>query len=392
MKIIWLTLESILPANTGGRIGVFKRLEQISKTDEVFLFYPYDEISELEQVFELEKYCKKVYPYDRKKNRKHGIGKMWKFPFTVSSRDFSSMKKDILKCIKEEKIDLINVDFPHRCVNLLNLGIELPIILNEHNIEWKVYRTIAKSHKNIVKKIAYYVDSFRLRLFEKKIFNKLNISKVTFVSSKDMEFMIDKSIINNDQAELIPVGADINKISVRTHESKNIIFVGKMSYGPNVEAVTWFAKEIFPNIKIDVPDAKFYIVGKDPSNQVKLLQDENIIVTGMIDDVKDYYSIADLVVLPLKNGGGVKVKLLEAISYRIPIVSTSIGVEGTYFTNHFIPVTDDAEKFSDYCKSILKNDNLYKDQEIYKYFFQNYTWENIGKKYRKMFEGVVNER
>lgn len=392
MKILWITLESILPSNTGGRIGVFKRLEQISKNDEIYLFYPYDNESELDCVKELEKYCRKVSPYNRKKNRKHSLFNIWRYPFTVSSREIPEMKKDILKCVKEYNIDLINIDFPHMCIDICGMDINVPVVLNEHNIEWKVYRTIAKSHKSILKKAAYFIDSYRLKLYEKKLFEKINFSKVTFVSINDMNYMLNQGIIGKSKAALIPVGADIHKCADISHEGKNIVFVGKMSYGPNIEGVKWFVDEIFPNIKEKIPDAIFYIVGKEPTEEVKKLQSESIIVTGMVENVEVYYKLADLVVLPLKNGGGVKVKLLEAISYKKPIVSTSTGAEGTYYAQNLLPVTNDPNAFAEYCVEYIVDKSLYPMWEVYDYFVLNYTWEGIGKKYRKIMQEVLNEQ
>lgn len=183
MKILWITLESILPANSGGRLGVFKRIEQLSKTEDIYLFYPYDKEEELEYVNEIKKYCKEVHPYSRNKNKKNAFLNLYRYPYTVSSRNINAMRDDIKECIEKNDIDVINVDFPHMCANLINIDTQIPIILNEHNIEWKVYKTISSSQKNILKKILYYIDSFRLKKFEEKILKKIKLHMITFVSS-----------------------------------------------------------------------------------------------------------------------------------------------------------------------------------------------------------------
>ena len=171
------------------------------------------------------------------------------------------------------------------------------------------------------------------------------------------------------------------------------VFVGKMSYGPNIEAVSWFTKEVLPRLieSNKFADITFYIVGKDPTDDVWQLASEHVVVTGIVDDVSEYYNLADLVVLPLKNGGGVKVKLLEAISYRKPVVSTTVGVEGTYYANHFVPVTDEVDQFAEYCEAVLSDERIYPENLIYEYFASNYTWENIGQRYLKMFEEILDE-
>lgn len=391
MNILWITMESILPANSGGRLGVFKRLEQISHKANVFLFYPYDNEDESQHIDELKKMCVEVHGYYRKDNRIHALFNLWKYPFTVGSRDIEALQNDVGECLRKNNIDLINVDFPHMCVNLLGQDIDKPIVLNEHNIEWCVYRTIAKSKKNLLSKFAYWIDSYRLKKYEETIFAKIQFKKVTFVSDRDMEHMLDVEVINSSQATLIPVGADVNNCcdsaEVKNH---NILFVGKMSYGPNIEAVKWFVKEIFPRIKKHVQDAKFYIVGKDPVDEVCKFASDDVIVTGQVDTVDKYYHSSKLVVLPLKNGGGVKVKLLEAISFHKPIVSTTVGVEGTiYANNKTIRVTDDEIEFANKAIEVLLSNGTELD-DYYKIFIENYTWQSVGNKYYRMMEEVCS--
>lgn len=396
MKILWITLESILPANSGGRMGVFKRIEQLSKTEDIYLFYPYDSYNELNYVNEIKKYCKEVHPYSRKANRNKAILNLFRYPYTISTRNIKEMQKDINKCIKENNIDVINVDFPHMCVNLKNNDIKnIPIILNEHNIEWKVYQLISNSQKNILKKIIYYIDSFRLRKFERKILKKIDFDKITFVSSSDLDFFAKDYNMTKSKLELIPVGADIRENKHKEEsKQKNIIFVGKMSYGPNIEAVNWFVNNVFYKIKKEYNDVKFYIVGKDPTQEILKLSNNDIIVTGKVDSVEEYYNLADLVVIPLLNGGGVKVKLLEAISFNKKIVSTTKGVEGTIYSNlKTIPVSDSCIEFSNLCiKSLMEDDEiLERREEAYKLFIENYTWNSIGKKYKRIIEKVVEK-
>lgn len=396
MNILWITLESVLPANSGGRLGVFKRLEQVSKTEKIYLFYLYDDDDELCYAKNLKEYCEEVYPYKRERSLIKIVPKLLKYPYTVASREISHMQKKIERCIKERAIDLINVDFPHMCVNLLKIKTTIPIILNEHNIEWKVYQTIASSQRNVLKKIAYWVDSFRLKVYEKQIFLKIKFDKITFVSEKDMRFAIEHHFCSQEKCKLIPVGSDKQILSNMENQSKrkNIIFVGKMSYAPNVEAVMWFVNEILPRIQARYENVKFYIVGKEPLVKVQKLAKENVVVTGMVDSVKQYYEQADLVVLPLKNGGGVKVKLLEAIGYGKMVVSTSVGVEGTiYADGETITIADEEADFADKCIDCLATTDEAKKRmsEAYKIYCENYTWKKIGKDYVSVMKDAVNE-
>lgn len=397
MNILWITLESILPANSGGRLGVFKRLEQVAKTENVYIFYPYDSKEELKYAEKLKEYCVEVHSYYRKKDKWNAIKKLWRYPYTVASRNIPEMEEDIKNCLKNNKIDVINIDFPHMCSVMLNIETKVPMVLNEHNIEWKVYQTISNSQKNLIKKLAYYIDSYRLKKYEQKILNCLDIKRITFVSDKDMKSMIDIGQCRKEVACLIPVGADIhneNKKIVLDKKTTNIIYVGKMSYGPNIEAVQWFVDKVFPILKKKIDNIKFYIVGKDPVDKIKELATDDIIVTGCVESVDEYYELADLVVLPLLNGGGVKVKLLEAIGFNKAIVSTSVGVEGTIYSDgESIPVTDDSLQFAELCLKVLSSKEYQENimKKSYDIFLENYTWKSVGDRYIRLLKEVSNK-
>ena len=398
MRILWITLECIYPPNTGGRIGVFKRLEQLySKGNEIYLFYPYDSDSDLQAERELKKYCKEVFAYKRKKSFRTLL-KLLRYPYTIASRDIKELQRDIADCIEKNNIEIINVDFPHMCVNLFGIvkNYAVPIVLNQHNIEWEFYREVAHSNKNILKKFLYFTDSFRLKRYEERLSKKINFSGITFVSDLDMQYYA-QWIGKKEKLRLIPVGADIpscgNEYTKKSSE-KIIIFAGKMSAAPNEDAVVWFVYKILPLVLAEFPDLKFYIVGKDPTKSVLKLANRNVVVTGMVESLDEYYKTADLVVLPLRHGEGVKVKLLEAMSYAKPVVTTSVGSQGILHAENIgFRIDDEAHNFADDCISLLKDrEQAFKTGEkLYEYFLRNYTWEIIGENYQEFLQGICRK-
>ena len=141
-----------------------------------------------------------------------------------------------------------------------------------------------------------------------------------------------------------------------------------------------------------VSGKNFFIVGKDPDDELKSLSSDSITITGMVDSVDVYYKNAGLVVVPLKHGGGVKVKLLEAIGNKVPVISTSIGVQGTMFNSENMIVADSAENFANKCVDFLKNRNNFQSQyqKVFDVFEKNYTWEAIGENYNKILCNLNN--
>jgi glycosyltransferase involved in cell wall biosynthesis len=130
---------------------------------------------------------------------------------------------------------------------------------------------------------------------------------------------------------------------------KDLLFVGGFSHPPNLDGVLWFLKEIYPNILKHLPDIRFFIVGSNPPEQLLKLKSENIIITGYVSDLElsDYYNKCRLVVVPLRYGAGVKGKVVEAMYYQLPVITTSIGAEGIEDIEKTVIVEDEAKAFSE---------------------------------------------
>jgi glycosyltransferase involved in cell wall biosynthesis len=139
-----------------------------------------------------------------------------------------------------------------------------------------------------------------------------------------------------------------------------LLFLGTMSYSPNEDAILYFCQEIYPRIRARYRRAiGLTIVGRRPSaNVLALAEDPSITVTGGVDFVEPYYDEADLVVAPIRFGGGTRIKILEALSFRRPVVATTLGAEGLDLKRgRDLEVADDPENFADICVTLLENQN-----------------------------------
>jgi len=139
-----------------------------------------------------------------------------------------------------------------------------------------------------------------------------------------------------------------------------LVFTGVMDYWPNAEGVIWFSRKVLPLIQKEVPDLRFFIVGKDPLPEVKdLSKNPNVLVTGYVDDVRDYIALADVSVVPLRIARGVQNKVLESMAMAKPVVATSKAVEGIKGVpgRHFL-VADTPADFADSILRLLQDKNL----------------------------------
>jgi GT2 family glycosyltransferase/glycosyltransferase involved in cell wall biosynthesis/ubiquinone/menaquinone biosynthesis C-methylase UbiE len=156
-------------------------------------------------------------------------------------------------------------------------------------------------------------------------------------------------------------------------ERKDILFIGGFDHLPNVDAVVYFVKEIFPLIKQRMPDVHFYIVGSNPSKDVLSLQSDEVIVTGYVEDVAPYFENCKIFVAPLRYGAGVKGKILLSMSYGVPVVTTSIGSEGIGLVDgQNVLIADDPQEFAQ--KAIL----LWNEEELWDKLSRN-SLEHISK-------------
>lgn len=157
-----------------------------------------------------------------------------------------------------------------------------------------------------------------------------------------------------------------------------LVFVGKMNYEPNIIAVTYFAKHIFPTLRQTYHDLTFQIVGAHPTKKVKLLaQSPGISVTGYVEDIKPYLQKATIVVAPMLTGAGVQNKIIQAMSYGCCVVTTPIGAEGLHIQKEEIGVFDNQESLILGIQNLLKDKNLRKQKGI---AARQYVINNLSEK------------
>jgi len=223
----------------------------------------------------------------------------------------------------------------------------------------------------------YWFEFFKLKKLERSL-RKLPYE---FAVCSEMD---RKAIRQDATAWVIPNGVDLpaERGSSEPGETEPILlFVGLMSYEPNADAALFFAQRVFPLIQRDVPGAKFLIVGRDPTPPVRQLHDgKSIYVTGTVPDVSDYLLKSSVVVVPLRFGGGTRIKILEALAHRKAVVSTTIGAEGIEAKpgTHLL-LADSPEDLARSCTLALKDHSLRNrlGEEGFELVRDRYQWKGI---------------
>lgn len=245
------------------------------------------------------------------------------------------------------------------------------------------------------KKIGWLLEYRARRYWQPKICDKTNVS--LFFSRKDKE-NVQKYCKKSTRILVIPASIEAdnswNPESVNKVEKNSIIFVGGLGSLFNQHAVHFFVKKILPLIEKRCPDYKLYIVGQSPDKSILNLRNEQIIVTGKIDDIVPYIEKAAVYVSPLYAGSGVKTKIIEALRFGKAIVSTNSGIQGIWeLGNDVIYVDDDPEKFANHVIYLLKNDEIRKQKSFKarQLFEKEYAFEKVKPEILKVYQQIKND-
>jgi glycosyltransferase involved in cell wall biosynthesis len=166
-----------------------------------------------------------------------------------------------------------------------------------------------------------------------------------------------------------------------------------MNYYPNHHGLLWFLDEVFPQILDGVPDARIFVVGANPSKSIMKRATENIIITGYVDDVRPYVARAQVFVIPLLIGGGTRLKALEAMAMKRPIVSTTLGCEGIHLKHGESVLFGDTPKdFADAVIRMFGDAGLRSKlvESAYANVVAHYSWDAIGKNLEHVHQAIVN--
>jgi glycosyltransferase involved in cell wall biosynthesis len=248
-------------------------------------------------------------------------------------------------------------------------GQEPPLlVLDQHNAVYLIPQRLAEHEGNWLKRTLLALESHKLARFE--VDTCLQFDRVTWVTNEDYEAVQQRSQgqsqqqrINIGNAGVIPICADAESVTVaaRTPAARRVTFLGGLHYPPNAEGVLWFAKEVFPQVLRAVPDAVLTVIGKQPPASLKSfgIPAENLDVTGYVDDLEPYLDETAVSIVPLHSGGGMRVKILDAWSKAIPIVSTAVGAEGIEICpGKNILIADGPADFAEATLRVLQNATL----------------------------------
>jgi len=340
MKILLVTHLVPYPPRGGCSLRNFNLIKECSKRHEIHLltFYQkahlYGHSNLGDNIKEMQKYCKEVrvfeIPTDGKKLR-------WSLLLLLnlfSSKPYSTWRfhsKEMVNAVKEavntESFDLMEIG-TIALAEYSKLAPNLPKLLVHHNIESELLIRRAAGLKNPLARAYVAHQGRKLRNYEKEAARFFDYH--TTVSDRDGETL--KEADPGANVQTVPNGVDteyFTSINTATEEN-SLIFIGAPNWFPNLDAMTYLIRDIWHLITAEIPDLSMYYIGKNPPPEIKKFAEHNpsFKPLGFVDDVRPYMSRASVYIVPIRIGGGTRLKILDAMSMSSAIVSTSIGCEG----------------------------------------------------------------
>ena len=359
MRILWVKTGPLLPLDTGGKRRTHAMLTEISQTHDVLYLSLLPEGTPLDPNEETDPYAarKKWIPTHSpgKQSPLFWLDLAWSTlfssrPYALHKYEVRQLQEQLLAMSKSDAFDLVVCDFLAPALNFVHISFSCPTVLFQHNIEAQIWQRLAASQAFLLKRWHFGLQYRRMHHWEQRL--SALFDGVITVSPDDTHLARSAYGLSNVVGH-VPTGVDVQAFSPAQPSQHDrpftMGFLGSMDWMPNIDAALYFVRDILPLVRASLPDARFKIIGRNPPARIRDLavRDVGIEVTGTVADVQPHVHDCDAIVVPLKAGGGTRIKIFEAMAMGVPVVSTTIGAEGLAVTHgEDILIADDDAAFA----------------------------------------------
>ncbi len=397
MKILMLTPYLPYPLLSGGQIRTYNLLKKLSHKHQITLFALIKSEEEKQYVKELEKYCHKVRVFKRSE-KPFTLKNIFKtifssFPFLVIRNQAEGSLEAVRREIAQQDYDLIHAETFYMMPHIP--ACKIPIILVEQTIEYLGYESYAKKAPFFLRPLLN-IDVRKIHHWEKHYWQKAK--RLIVMSEEDRQF-IGKEL-NKEKIDVVANGVDTKWFAQKPrslNSQPTILSVGTFKWLPNIEAVDFLVKEIWPIIKQRVAKAQLLIVGNAPTSKVISYgsNDPQITVAGRVEDIRDAFQSAHVLLAPVFSGKGTRYKILEAMASGTPVVASKIAVEGLNIKDgQDVLTSNKAQELADLTVKVLNDKNLWQTLSANgkKFVSQHYDWELISQELDKIYQEIGDKK
>lgn len=393
MNLLYIAPCPPYPPNKGEKIRAFHQIRYLAREHAIHLVCLANEGEDVENLKALQKYCASVDAVYRKKTVTRLLAALALLagkPFSVASFYSRRLQRKITRKLRSEKFDSILV-FSSAMAEYVRHVSSIAKVMDFVDLDSELWRLYAEYRPFPFSGI-YRLEAKRLAQYEEELATAFD--HCIFVSEKEAGLFRRQG--SHQPVSVIPNGVDLDYFAptgggLPRPGPPVMVFTGTMDYFPNVDAVKYFCRQIFPLVREVLPEAHFYIVGRNPTEPVKELgREPQVTVTGSVPDVRPYLARAGVVVAPFRIARGIQNKILEAMAMGVPIVGTSTAFQGLGVTElDGVRVADGPEGFVREALALFNDPDS--SLQARRYVQRCHQWEEQGARLSRLLRELAQE-
>ena len=362
MRLLFLTETIPFPLDSGGRIKTFHTLRMLAGAHEVHCHALVRDSGRMRHKSRLEALGIRVTLHDVPRtlaNVAAGIAAavVTRRPLTVQRHMHRHILRQLRDEVASQQFDAVYCD--HLSMFEYGRRLSLPVLLDAHNVEYAIVRRHAATLGRRPLRLLYEREWRALEAYERSAYRQCRV--IFCVSEVDARALCELGA-NPASVIAVPISVDVSAMPQPTPlvSQPNLLFVGGLRWPPNVDAVVYLVEEVLARVRLGVPDATLTVVGEAPEAlRVRLAGHPGVRLVGYVDDLSPWFAASRALVVPIRSGSGMRVKILDGLARAIPVVTTRIGGEGINARDgEEWLVADDAADFADRVVRVLRDDHL----------------------------------
>jgi glycosyltransferase involved in cell wall biosynthesis len=378
MNILFLTQILPYPPDAGPKVKTYHVLRALAGQGDAVTLVSFVRPEEVPHIPALKKTCKAVYGVPIRRSRLADAGHMVRSyltnrPFLIERDDSQRMLQLVNDLVRDGDFGFIHADQLTMVQFALQAAAAIPgkkpkVIFDAHNAVWTIMERM-REHARWFLKPLLGMEARRVKRYEGELLKRVDhVLAVTDADRTSLEEALKSTgVRQQDQIAaitVIPIAIDTQQLRPITRQpaSKHIVTLGALHYPPNSDGIRWFVNDVFPLVRRRIPEASLAIIGKNPPRDfldAAARNPEAIQLTGYVPELAPYLAQSSLMVVPVRAGGGMRVRILEAFAYAMPLVTTTIGLEGIQAEiGKDVLVADTAAGFAERVCELLENVSL----------------------------------
>ena len=394
MKVLWVNTNFMHPTTKGGQIRTLEMLRHLSRWHEIH-YVAIEDPKHPEGPARAPEYSSKCYPFRYQIPDKRSAafwmdlarGLVSPEPVAVERFHPPGMRAFLEGLIARERFDRAVVDHLAPTSYFPDLG---GAVFFQHNVETVIWRRRVQHSANVLSRWYNGMQARRMYEYERRVSREAG--RIVAVSETDAEEM--RRLFDVDHVSVVPTGVNLEYFARPSGAGTktDLVFVGSMDWMPNVDGVQWFVREVLPLIRKHRAKASFTIAGRLPPPDILRLagEDPQIRVTGTVPDIRPYVWESALSIVPLRIGGGTRLKIYESMGAGVPVVSTTVGAEGLSVNPpEDIRIADSADAFAAACLELLDDEaaRCRVAQSALQMVSSRFSWEHVS----RCFDEILNQ-